>query len=636
MSSPQEDKSDTMETPTPAGPPAIVSVSGPLMPPDQATWGAGEGLTVRYSGRSAVGLVREHNEDNFLIANLTTGDRGAREGGAVRDIAHTDVVGGGGLLFAVCDGMGGAAAGEVASQMAVDVLQEAMQRGGFPRERDVLARRLVAAVEEAGRRIFDAAQKERSRRGMGTTATAAVLIDKVLFLAEVGDSRAYLLRGGALKQVTKDQSLVNQLIEAGHLTEAEAEAFEHSNIILQALGTAETVQVDLTFVELRRGDRLMLCSDGLSGLVSTETLREVLANIDDPAECTATLIKFAEAGGGHDNITVVVIDFQGDALELPSETDSFGYLQYPLVPESGVAGTFSEEEVTETAKPSARANYESFPAYEPVSVAVGPDSNPWLWISAGLAALLLGAWLLAAGSSGSVTATNEPIPSERAVAPAEQPADKPEEFARNRNNAIPVRVFSDVQDAVLFVNGEDRGRLQGGHEARTVELPPGQYRFEAQSHGNVAAVEWVTVQDSAQVDVHLRVPTGTQEPVRPAAPDSPPPGSGTAPKPAGAATEPAPNAEPSRPTAPAAAPDAKQRSAAVASAPVAREPQPKAAAPSDATTKPKSKPQSTASTKPKTEPAGASPEGAAARPPEAPRTPEAPAKTAEGIPANPF
>ena len=109
---------------------------------------------------------------------------------------------------------------------------------------------------------------------MGTTATVAVLVDKVLFLAEVGDSRALPPARGQLKQVTKDQSLVNQLIEAGQLTEDEAEAFEHSNIILQALGTSETVQVDLTFVELRRGDRLMMCSDGLSGLVHAETLRE--------------------------------------------------------------------------------------------------------------------------------------------------------------------------------------------------------------------------------------------------------------------------------------------------------------------------------------------------------------------------
>ena len=288
-------------------------------------------------------------------------------------------------MFAVCDGMGGAAAGEVASQMAVDVLHQEMRRGGVPRERDELARRLVAAVEEAGRRIFEAAQKERSRRGMGTTATAAVLVDKVLFIAEVGDSRAYMLRAGALKQLTKDQSLVNQLIEAGHLTEAEAEAFEHSNIILQALGTSETVQVDLTFVELRRGDRLMLCSDGLSGLVHADTIREALGTIDDPSDCTAALVKYAEAGGGHDNITVVVTDFDGDALEPPRETDSFGYLQYPLLPAGAVAGAFSDEEITEASIPPGRMSHDSLhtrsnrPTCTPASRARGCGSRRACW-----------------------------------------------------------------------------------------------------------------------------------------------------------------------------------------------------------------------------------------------------------------
>jgi len=209
MSDAQEDESEMRisETQAPPVPPVAATVGGGELV--ASGWAPSAGLCVRYAGRSAVGLVREHNEDNFVIANLTSGDV------SPRDASLIEQVGEGGLMFAVCDGMGGAAAGEVASQMAVDVLHQEMRRGGVPRERDELARRLVAAVEEAGRRIFEAAQKERSRRGMGTTATAAVLVDKVLFIAEVGDSRAYMLRAGALKQLTKDQSLVNQLIEAG-------------------------------------------------------------------------------------------------------------------------------------------------------------------------------------------------------------------------------------------------------------------------------------------------------------------------------------------------------------------------------------------------------------------------------------
>ena len=238
------------------------------------------GIEVHVCGVSDVGLVREHNEDNFLVADLES-DEVAFRGGEVElgDAEGDDTptptkrppadltVGPRGVVMAVCDGMGGAAAGEVASQMAVDTLHEILRSGGNPGERDVLARRMVRAVEEAGGRIFSSAKMDRTRRGMGTTSTVAALIDQVLFVGQVGDSRAYILRGEELVQITKDQSLVNQLIEAGQLSEEEADAFEHSNIILQALGTTEEVVVDLTFLELRQGDRLLLCSDGLSGLV---------------------------------------------------------------------------------------------------------------------------------------------------------------------------------------------------------------------------------------------------------------------------------------------------------------------------------------------------------------------------------
>ena len=665
MSSPYEDKPGADDTSPPAGgvttttapAPALVSISGPVAPAGEGTWCDGRGLHVRYAGRTAVGLVREHNEDNFVIANLTSGEVSERE------TVLTDIVGAGGLLFAVCDGMGGAAAGEVASQMAVDVLLEAMRRGGAPEERDVLARRLVSAVEEAGRRIFDAAQKERSRRGMGTTATAAVLIDKVLFLAEVGDSRAYLLRGGQLKQLTKDQSLVNQLIEAGHLTEAEAEAFEHSNIILQALGTSETVQVDLTFVELRRGDRLMLCSDGLSGLVHGDTLRDTLAGIDDPAECTAALVRFAEAGGGHDNITVVVIDFDGDTLELPRETDTFGYLQYPLVPAASAASTFSEEEVTEATKPlSMGGSYETVPSYHPPA-GPGVDTSPWLWVSAGLAALLVGTWLLAVGgSAGSAVTSLEEVPTDNSnVAPAQtpQPPAAPAEptpatgATAAEVKGVPVRVHSDVEDAVLLVNGESHGPLATG-QGQSLELPPGAYRFEAQRHGNTAAVEVVNVRaDAPPLDVFLRLPAGangpaktgqptppkaaenpTQAPPDEAAPAAPQAGEEPAkaapsepaltptptPTPAPAAKAPAPAAEPKAvpgALAPLSAPGGQAAPAAPLrkkEAPRAPTAAPKAAAPTPAPQKP-------------------------AAPPAAPEKPAAPApepKPDSPIPDNPF
>lgn len=212
-------------------------------------------IRVKLFARTDVGQIREHNEDNFLVADLTRKTRGLLEAN------RSGVVGKHGSLFAVCDGMGGAAAGEIASQLAVDILYERMTEAlddDLPLSRDDLARRLVRSIESAGLRIFQEAKLDRTRRGMGTTVTAAALVDDYLFFAQVGDSRAYVLRDGRLVQLTRDQSLVNQLIEAGQLTEEEAETFEHNNIILQALGTADTVQVDLTFCELRRGDTLLL------------------------------------------------------------------------------------------------------------------------------------------------------------------------------------------------------------------------------------------------------------------------------------------------------------------------------------------------------------------------------------------
>ncbi len=188
------------------------------------------------------------------------------------------------------------------------------------------------AIEAAGLRIFSEAKLDRTRRGMGTTATIAALVDDHLFLGQVGDSRAYLLRGDRLVQVTRDQSLVNQLIEAGQLTEEEAETFEHNNIILQALGTADTVQVDLTYVHLRRGDTLMLCSDGLSGMVRNDEIREVLRSFEDPLEACKTLTDRANQAGGHDNITVVVAKFDGSSLvdAVREDVDTLRYQKYQL------------------------------------------------------------------------------------------------------------------------------------------------------------------------------------------------------------------------------------------------------------------------------------------------------------------
>jgi PPM family protein phosphatase len=282
-------------------------------------------IRIDVFGRTDVGRIREHNEDNFLVADLTRGTRTLRESDRLQ------AVGAHGTLLGVCDGMGGAAAGEVASQFAVDTVFKELTQGDAPADHDQLAFRLVKAVEHAGLRIYSESRVNRSRMGMGTTATVAAVLDRRLFVAQVGDSRCYVLRDGELTQVSRDQSLVNQLIEAGQLTEEEAETFEHNNIILQALGTADSVSVDLTYVDLCAGDVVLLCSDGLSGMIRADEIREVLVDLPDPKDACRELTERANHAGGHDNVTVVVAKFSGEGLPQPGPDEAPpGYDKYTL------------------------------------------------------------------------------------------------------------------------------------------------------------------------------------------------------------------------------------------------------------------------------------------------------------------
>lgn len=449
---------------------------------------APDGLNVVFAGMTSVGLVREHNEDNLVIADLSTKARVA----TAETVASR--VTAGGMLFAVCDGMGGAAAGEVASQMAVDFIYSNMTTGNFAGDRDTLARHLVSVVERAGKEIFDTAQADRSRRGMGTTSTVAALIDKVLFVAQVGDSRAYILRNGILRLVTKDQSLVNQLIEAGHLTEEEAESFEHSNIILQALGTAEKVQVDLTFVELRQGDRLMMCSDGLSGLAHADAIAETMRTIGDPVACCTRLTEQANEGGGHDNITVIIADFTGGALTPPASGEVAAYNQYPLLPDGGGATAVSGQRGEAGSTTSEDA----------------PDAGggAWQWWAMGVVAILVGvaiSWWWenkqAAMQGGDLRPVSDGVvlPSETPPAEARDEAPEPE--------LVPIRISTDSSTGLLLVDGEPRGAL-ADRAPRDLDLAPGLYRLELQIEGDVAVTQTVTVESGKPVDVSLNLPQG--------------------------------------------------------------------------------------------------------------------------------
>jgi serine/threonine protein phosphatase PrpC len=434
-----------------------------------------------------VGLVREHNEDNYLLADLATGSRDP----------HTfHEVPAAGLLLAVCDGMGGAAAGEVASQMAVDTIYEIMRSSVPSRDRDAFARALVHSIEEAGTRIFESARADRSRRGMGTTSTVAALMDKTLFVGQVGDSRAYVLRSGELKQVTKDQSLVNQLIEAGQLTEDEAEAFEHSNIILQALGTTEQVSVDLTFLELRRGDRLLMCSDGLSGLVHGDVIRDVMSEQRDLAACCERLIELAKAGGGHDNVTVLLAEFSGDALALPQPTDLFGYQQYPLPPDQDrPAQPAMHSEMPTLAPPSLRAP-------PPDELELPRDGRATPSGSSSARRLLLFALVVGAGAAiyywMAARQGHGPGDSTHAIAPLGAEEAPPPR--------VEVLVRTDVEAAELLVDGESYGA--NASSQWVLELPPGPHRLEARAGGSIITSSLVTVREGVPATVVLAMPEG--------------------------------------------------------------------------------------------------------------------------------
>ncbi|MBN2526162.1 MAG: protein phosphatase 2C domain-containing protein [Deltaproteobacteria bacterium] len=285
---------------------------------------AAKTIRVNVFGRTDVGMVREHNEDNFLIADLSRKNR------SIQPEVQQHEIGELGSVFAVCDGMGGAAAGEVASKLGVDIIYDVLQNGSPPEDEIGLALRLNEAICEAGRFIYEESKANSARRGMGTTATVAVLMNERIFFGQVGDSRAHIVRNGRLAQTTKDQSLVQQLIDANQLTIEEARNFDRSNIILQALGTSEEVHVDVTSTLLRKGDILVICSDGLSGMVEPEDIRDVVLSIDDPIEACQKLTQMACDNGGDDNVTVIVARFDGDGLAEPSDDDVVQYDKYTM------------------------------------------------------------------------------------------------------------------------------------------------------------------------------------------------------------------------------------------------------------------------------------------------------------------
>jgi serine/threonine protein phosphatase PrpC len=297
--------------------------------------------------KSDVGRVRKGNEDNFLLLNLDSA-RFETGGRPVVSASFASVeIKPAGMVLAVSDGMGGALAGEVASQMAVETVRDVLLGNDpeitlNPEREESLIRRLQEAALQANRAVFRKGRSDARFNGMGATFTgAAISLDAVDFL-QIGDSRGYIIRGNKIQQITKDQSLVQQLIDSGQLAAEDAEKHHLRNVILQALGAqSEIFPVSVRFVPCR-GDIVLLCSDGLSNKLGKSDLLEIVhQNNHDLSAACAELVREANARGGEDNITVVLARFEGADLPAPEDkpihvlpiaSDGFGLDDETLTP----------------------------------------------------------------------------------------------------------------------------------------------------------------------------------------------------------------------------------------------------------------------------------------------------------------
>jgi protein phosphatase len=279
-------------------------------------------MIVELHAKSDVGRVRRGNEDNFLVLDLSsqktwTGSDGVQ---APKELTKLKL-GDKGLVLVVSDGMGGALAGDVASRMAVDSVRE-MLVGTDSEEGCAAETPLVECLKNAtvyaNLAIHLRSQEDSRCSGMGATFTGAAIKGDMLDLVQVGDSRGYMIRKETIQLATKDQSLVQQLVDVGQISEAEAETHMFRNVILQALGAQSDVTPVTGKIQLRRGDILLLCSDGLSGKLRSEDIQNIVASNPDLTTACDELIAEANNRGGEDNITVVLVRFLGDDLEEPT------------------------------------------------------------------------------------------------------------------------------------------------------------------------------------------------------------------------------------------------------------------------------------------------------------------------------
>ena len=259
-------------------------------------------MRIRYAAKTDVGMKRTHNEDYFSLMEDEQ-------------------------LFIVADGMGGHSSGEVASRLAAETLSEFYQRtkdeeATWPYKMDrslsYIENRLVCGIKLANYKIYEAASKDIRYKGMGTTVVSALIHGDKVYVAHVGDSRCYRLREGKFEQLTRDHSLLEDYRDAKpDMTEEEERNFPHKNVITRALGMRDSVQVDIKTDDVLDGDVYLLCSDGLSGMVADEIMREILGNTTDLERAVAELVDNANRAGGTDNITTLVLSLSSSS----SKTD---------------------------------------------------------------------------------------------------------------------------------------------------------------------------------------------------------------------------------------------------------------------------------------------------------------------------
>jgi protein phosphatase len=352
---------------------------GVIPSPDTSEMAAATGVTVRVFARTDVGRTREHNEDAFLVADLREEEALPFDEDDESAEPYEVRTGNPGMLFIVADGLGGAAAGEVASRMAVQTVFDTLRSrvGGSASDPARFATALRDATLAANEAIHQHALRHRELHGMGTTITAAALLGDTLFVAQVGDSRAYIIRDGAAQQITKDQSLMQKLVEAGEITPEQAELSARRNIILQALGPETNVKIDLTHQLLRRGDMLVLCSDGLFGQVRGDEIAQVAATATDLDALCREVINRANERGGPDNITVVAARFDGSGLTPPAIGDAVGHQAFPLVGQTDERRTPTEPviQVPPPLPPLPADSPDAEPPDASAAVSVAPAAN---------------------------------------------------------------------------------------------------------------------------------------------------------------------------------------------------------------------------------------------------------------------